>query len=131
MADKLIYKGGANVVGQTGTEMQLVLPSKGSTHRFPKWWNKKGTVTYIECAIFLVNIGGTNVRLIVPVDGGAQTLEIRHDGFGNFTFPVKGSTERVAVVAEDSTSLYREYQFSKISGGSVLTRTINSYPSNP
>ena len=129
MADKLTYKGGATVVGHTGTEIELVRPSKGSMHRFPRWWNKKGTVAYIECAIFKVTLAsGLVVRLVVPSGGGAQTLEIRHDGNGNFTFPIKGSTERVAVIAESSSTIYREYQFSKISGGSVLTRTVNAYP---
>jgi hypothetical protein len=129
MADKLTYKGGATVVGHTGTEIELVRPSKGSMHRFPRWWNKKGTVAYIECAIFKVTLAsGLVVRLVVPSDGGARTLEIRHDGNGNFTFPIKGSTERIAVIAESSSTIYREYQFSKISGGSVLTRTLNAYP---
>jgi len=129
MADKLTYKGGATVVGHTGTEMELVRPSKGSMHRFPRWWNRKGTVAYIECAIFKVTLtSGLVVRLVVPSEGGARTLEIRHDGNGNFTFPIKGSTERIAVIAESSSTIYREYQFSKISGGSVLTRTLNAYP---
>ena len=129
MADKLTYKGGATVVGHTGTEIELVRPSKGSMHRFPRWWNKKGTVAYIECAIFKVTLAsGLVVRLVIPASGGSQTLEIRHDGNGNFTFPVKGSTERVAVIAEATSTIYREYQFSKISGGSVLTRTVNAYP---
>ena len=130
MADKLIYKGGANVVGQTGTEMQLVLPSAGSTHRFPRWWNKKGTVAYVDAAIFLVTLdSGVKVRLVVPITVGRnQALEIRHDGFGNFTFPVRGVVERVAVVSEVDTTLYKEYQFSKISGGSVLTRTVEPIP---
>jgi hypothetical protein len=129
MADKLTYKGGATVVGHTGTEIELVRPSKGSMHRFPRWWNKKGTVAYIECAIFKVTLSsGLVVRLVVPSEGGARTLEIRHDGNGNFTFPIKGSTERIAVIAESSSTIYREYQFSKISGGSVLTRTLNAYP---
>ena len=129
MADKLTYKGGATVVGHTGTEMELVRPSKGSMHRFPRWWNRKGTVAYIECAIFKVTLAsGLVVRLVVPASGGSQTLEIRHDGNGNFTFPIKGSTERVAVIAESNSTIYREYQFSKISGGSVLTRTVNAYP---
>ena len=131
MADKLTYKGGANVVGQTGTEMQLVLPKSGSIHSFPRWWNKKGTTVYIDCAIFNVTLdGGTVVRLVIPVGQGAQTLEIRHDGFGNFTFPIKGSTERVAVFAETGKTLYREYQFAKISGGKMLTRTVNAYPAS-
>ena len=131
MADKLIYKGGANVVGQTGDEMQLVLPRSGSIHSFPRWWNKKGTVAYVDCAIFKVTLGsGLIIRLIVPVTPGAMTLEIRHDGNGNFTFPIKGSVERVAVFAENSNTLYKEYQFSKISGGSVLTRTVESYPTS-
>lgn len=128
MADKLTYKGGANVVGQTGDEMLLVLPAKGSTHRFPRWWNKKGTVAYVECAIFKVSTTSFgDLRLVIPVDGGAQTLEIRHNGDGGFTFPVKGTTERVAVFAPDDNTIYKEYQFSKISGGSVLTRTIKEY----
>ena len=129
MADKLTYKGGSNVVDQTGTEMQLVLPRSGDIHSFPRWWNRKGTVAYIDCAIFKVTLtSGLVVRLVVPVSQGAMTLEIRHDGNGNFTFPIKGSVERIAVFEENSNSFYREYQFSKISGGSVLTRTINDYP---
>ena len=129
MADKLIYKGGANVVGQTGSEMQLVLPRSGDIHSFPRWWNKKGTVAYVDCAIFKVTLGsGLVVRLIIPIKQGAMTLEIRHDGSGNFTFPVKGSIERIGVFHETDSTLYKEYQFSKISGGSVLTRTVSSYP---
>jgi len=131
MADKLTYKGGATVVGHTGTEIELVRPSKGSLHNFPRWWNKKGTIAYIQCAIFKVTlVDGLVVRLIVPASGSPQTLEIRHDGYGNFTFPIKGSTERVAVIAEADSTIYREYQFSKISGGSVLTRTVNTYPTS-
>jgi len=129
MADKLIYKGGARVVGHTGGEMQLVQPKKGPLHRFPRWWNRKGTVAYVDAAIFKVTLdSGLVVRLVVPATVGAHTLEIRHDGYGNFTFPVKNGVDRVAVVAESGTQIYREYQFAKISGGSVLTRTLNPYP---
>lgn len=132
MADKLTYKGGTTVVGHAGDEMQLVLPAKGSFHRVPRWWNKKGTIAYVDSAVFLVTLdSGIKVRLIVPVTVGGQTLEIRHDGYGNFTFPIKGRTERVAVVAEEDYTLYKEYQFSKISGGSVLTRTLQPYPAPP
>ena len=130
MADKLTYKGGSNVVDHTGSEMQLVLPRSGDIHSFPRWWNKKGTVAYVDCAIFKVTLGsGLVVRLGIPVTQGAMTLKISHDGNGNFTFPVKGSVERVAVFHETSSTIYKEYQFSKISGGSVLTRTVASYPS--
>ena len=59
-----------------------------------------------------------------------MTLEIRHDGFGNFTFPI-AKVERIGVVAEDSTELLVEYQFSKISGGSVLKRTLRGIPKPP
>ena len=130
MADKLTYKGGVTVVGHTGSEMQLVRPAKGSYHRFPRWWNKKGTVAYVDAAIFLVTLdSGVKVRLVVPITVGRnQALEIRHDGYGNFTFPVRGVVERVAVVSEVDTTLYKEYQFSKISGGSVLTRTVEPIP---
>ena len=129
MADKLIYKGGVDVVDHAGTEIQLVRPRKGTYHKFPRWWNKKGTVAYIDCAIFKVSLStGAVVRLIVPSNIGVMPLEIRHDGEGNFIFPVKGSIERIAVFHETDNTLYKEYQFSKISGGAVLTRTVNSYP---
>ena len=135
MADKLVYKGGHTVVDHTGTEMQLTLPKRGgSVHRFPRWWNKKGTIAYIEVAIFDVALdNGTAVRLVVPQTGPAMTLEIRHDGAGEFTFPKvnKGAIERVGVFAVDSNDLLVEYQFSKISGGSVLKRSIKSLPIPP
>ena len=132
MADKITYKGGTTVVGHSGNEIQLVLPAKGSFHKFPRWWNKKGTIAYVDAAIFLVTLdSGVKVRLVVPAGVGRQTLEIRHDGYGNFTFPIKSTVERVAVVGEEGTTLYKEYQFSKISGGSVLTRTIQPYPAPP
>ena len=109
--------------------MQLVFPKKGALHRFPRWWNKKGNIAYVDAAIIKATLdNGLVVRLVIPVSQGAMTLEIRHDGNGNFTFPIKGSVERIAVFEENSNSFYREYQFSKISGGSVLTRTINDYP---
>lgn len=129
MADKLIYKGGSKVVGHSGNEMQLVQPARGTLHRFPRWWNRKGAVAYIDAAIFRVTFeNGTVVRLVVPASFGAHTLEIRHDGFGNFVFPIKTGVDRVAVISESDNTLYREYQFSKISGGAMLTRTITPYP---
>ena len=129
MADKLIYKGGARVVGHTGGEMQLVQPRKGSLHRFPRWWNRKGSVAYIEAAIFKVTLdSGVVVRMVVPATVGAHTLEIRHDGYGNFTFPVQNGIDRVAIFEEGKNTLYREYQFAKISGGSVLKRVLQPYP---
>lgn len=125
MADKLIYKGGTTVVGSTGG-MRLIQPKAGSFSKFPRWWNKKGN-QYIDCAIFLVTLdNGCAVRLVVPASD-RMTLEIRHDGYGNFMFPIC-RVDRIAVVAADSTELLVEYQFSKVSGGSVLKRTLSGLP---
>tara|TARA_R110002020_G_scaffold244839_1_gene458514 strand:- start:873 stop:1367 length:495 start_codon:yes stop_codon:yes gene_type:complete len=125
MADKLIYKGGTTVVGSTGG-MRLMQPKAGSFSKFPRWWNKKGG-QYIDCAIFLVTLdNGCSVRLVVPATD-RMTLEIRHDGLGNFMFPAC-RIDRIAVVATDSTEILVEYQFSKISGGSVLKRSISALP---
>ena len=131
MADKLTYKGGTKVVNCCGA-MRLVRPAGGASfHRFPQWWSKKGTVKYVDAAIIKVTLdNGEQVRLVLPNVSStyAMTVEIRHDGKGNFTFPKPGSLERVAVVGADSTALLVEYQFSKISGGSVLKRTISALP---
>tara|TARA_R100001443_G_scaffold81593_1_gene88550 strand:+ start:364 stop:858 length:495 start_codon:yes stop_codon:yes gene_type:complete len=125
MADKLIYKGGTTVVGSTGG-MRLMQPKAGSFNKFPRWWNKKSG-QYIDCAIFLVPLdNGCSVRLVVPASD-RMSLEIRHDGLGNFMFPAC-RVDRIAVVSADSTELLVEYQFSKISGGSVLKRTLSALP---
>lgn len=134
MADKLTYKGGHTVVNQSGDEMLLLLPKRGgSVHRVPQWWNKKGNAFYIECAIFqVVMANGVPLRLIIPVHNEmAITLEIRHDGAGNFIFPVHTGVDRVGVFHITQNQLFREYQFAKISGGNVLTRSIADYPTDP
>ena len=129
MADKLTYKGGANVVGSSGT-MKLVLPKGGGDfHRVPQWWSKKGTVKYVDAAIFKVPLdNGETVRLVIPGAQAHMTVEIRHDGAGNFTFPQEGGIERAAVVGVDSFNVLVEYQFAKISGGAVLKRSISALP---
>ena len=129
MADKLTYKGGKDVVNSSGS-MKLVLPKGGGDfHRVPTWWSKKGTVKYTESAIFKVPLdNGQEVRLILPGVTAHMTVEIRHDGAGEFTFPNSGNLERAAVVGADSLDLICEYQFAKISGGAVLKRTVGTYP---
>ena len=132
MAAKLTYKGGVKVVGNSGTA-KLVLPAVGGDfHSVPKWWGKKGTVSYVEAAIFKVPLdNGTTVRLILPNVKAHMTVEIRHDGAGNFTFPNEGHLERAAVTATDSLAVLVEYQFAKISGGAVLKRSISPLPQPP
>ena len=132
MADKLTYKGGSKVVGSVGT-MKLMLPKGGGNfHSVPRWWETKGTVSYVDAAIFKVPLdNGEVVRLILPGAKAHMTVEIRHDGSGTFAFPKEGGLERVAVVGADSLDIIHEYQFSKISGGSVLKRTIGNLPEPP
>ena len=130
MADKLTYKGGKDVVNSVGG-MKLVLPKGGGDfHRVPTWWSKKGTVTYTDAAIIKVPLdNGATVRLVIPGVGAHLTLEIRHDGNGEFTFPKTGNLERIAVVGADSLDIITEYQFARISGGPVLKRIVGSIPS--
>ena len=132
MADKLTYKVGSKVVGSSGT-MKLVLPKGGGDfHRVPRWWGIKGTVAYVDAAIFKVPLdNGEMVRLVLPGAKSHMTVEIRHDGSGTFTFPKEGGLERAAVVGADSLDIIHEYQFAKISGGSVLKRTIGNLPEPP
>lgn len=130
MADRLIFKGGTTVTNHSGNSLQFMNPARGrSLHRFPRWWNKKPSVVYVDCAIFRVTFNdGSVYRLVIPASGQGHILEIRHDGNGNFTFPVSKNIERCALVAEFGTKLFVEYQFSKISGGSVLKRTVTEFP---
>ena len=128
MADRVVYKGANHVLtNNTEGRIRLIQPKSGTINKFIRWWNRKGS-QYIECGIFRVELtNGTVVRLVIPHVKGGMTVDIRHDGYGNFTFP-GCKLERIAVVAADSTEVLVEYQFSKVSGGSVLKRTLASLP---
>jgi len=128
MADRVVYKGANHVLtNNTEGRIRLIQPKGGTINKFIRWWNRKGS-QYIECGIFRVELeNGTVVRLVIPHVKGGMTVEIRHDGFGNFTFP-GCRLERIAVVAADSSEVLVEYQFSKVSGGAVLKRTLAGLP---
>ena len=128
MADRVVYKGANHVLtNNTEGRIRLIQPKSGTINKFIRWWNRKGS-QYIECGIFRVELdNGVVVRLVIPHVKGGMTVEIRHDGFGNFTFP-GCRLERIAVVAADSSDVLVEYQFSKVSGGAVLKRTLGGIP---
>lgn len=128
MTDRVVFKGGNHVIeDNTEGRIRLIQPARGTVNRFIRWWNRAGS-QYIDCAIFRVELNnGSVVRLVVPHVKGGMHVEIRHDGYGNFTFP-KCHLERIAVVSAETTEVLVEYQFSKISGGSVLKRTLAGLP---
>lgn len=130
MADRVVYKGANHVLtNNTEGRIRLIQPKAGTINKFIRWWNRKGS-QYIECGIFRVELeNGVVVRLVIPHVKGGMTVEIRHDGYGNFTFP-GCRLERIAVVAADSSEVLVEYQFSKVSGGAVLKRTLAGIPTS-
>ena len=131
MADSLYFKADRSITKHTGTELSLIIPKGGGqTHRFPQWWDRKNIVQYIKCAIFKVELSdGNTVRLVVPIEKEGVSLDIRHDGEGNFSFPAHQRIERVAVVDAVNTTLLHEYQFPSISSGRVLKRIVADLPS--
>ena len=129
MADSLRLKGAKHVIKHTGDEMKLRRPKRGGdVHQVPTWWALKKTVTYTGAAIFDVNSTVGPLTLIVPVDAEGTDLGIKHNGDGTFTFTIKRGVDRVAVMSGDMKTFYVEYQFSKISGGPTLKRTVNALP---
>ena len=129
MADSLRLKGAKHVIKHTGDEMKLRRPKRGGdVHQVPTWWALKKTVTYTGAAIFDVNSTVGPLALIVPVDLEGTDLGIKHNGDGTFLFPHKRGVDRVAVMSADLKTFYVEYQFSKISGGPTLKRTVNALP---
>lgn len=131
MADSLVLKGTKHVINQTGDEMQLVRPKRGGdTHQVPRWWALKKSVQYTTAAIINVSTSIGPLALVIPVDAENSILEVRSAGDGTFIFPQNRGIDRVAVMAQDLSAFYVEYQFAKISGGPVLKRTVNALPSN-
>ena len=129
MADSLRLKGAKHVIKHTGDEMKLRRPKRGGdVHQVPTWWALKKTVTYTGAAIFDVSSTIGPLALIVPVDAEGTDLSIKHNGDGTFMFPHKRGVDRVAVMSADLKTFYVEYQFSKISGGPTLKRTVNALP---
>ena len=132
MADSLILKGAKHIINQSGDEMQLVRPKRGGdTHQVPRWWDlKPKSVQYTAAAILKVTIDTGDVVLVIPVNTENTILEVRSDGTGNFIFPQNRGVDRLAVMSEDLSTFYVEYQFAKISGGPVLKRTVNALPAS-
>lgn len=129
MRDKVVYKGANHVItNNTEGRIRLIQPKGGTINKFIRWWNRKGS-QYIECGIFRVELdNGVVVRLVIPHVKGGMSIEIRHDGNGNFTFP-GCRLERIAVVSAEGIDVLVEYQFSKVSGGAVLKRILGGIPS--
>jgi len=129
MADSLRLKGCKSISRHTGDEMLLRRPKRGGDiFKVPTWWNLKHTTQYVSAAIFKVTATIGELALVIPVDPENTDIIIKHDGDGNFTFPSVNGVDRVAVMAADLGTFYVEYQFSKISGGPVLKRTVNALP---
>ena len=133
MADKLLFVGDKHVKNQEGNELELLRPTRGGdTHQVVRWWNRHPQqVVYVKSAIFYVNTASRGrLALVIPL-GGAETIKLTiiHDGNGVFTFPDGHiGVERVAVFSDTLVTMYEEYQFSKISGGATLRRTIIPLP---
>ena len=129
MADSLRLKGCKSISKHTGDEMLLRRPKRGGDiFKVPTWWNLKHTTQYVSAAIFKVTSSAGELALVVPVDPETTDIIIKHDGAGGFTFPSVNGVDRVAVMSDDLGTFYVEYQFSKISGGPVLKRTVNALP---
>ena len=129
MADSLTLKGAKHIVNQSGDEMRLVRPMRGGdTHQIPTWWDlKPKAVKYTAAAILNVDTSVGTLALVIPVSENT-VLEIRSDGSGEFVFCNNRGVDRLAVMSEDLSTFYVEYQFAKISGGPVLKRTVNALP---
>ena len=129
MSDSLMFKGVKSITKHTGSEMSLVRPQRGGDiHQVKRWWGLKQTALYIGCAIFKVEADFGTVKLAIPTDNETTSMHIRHDGSGGFSFSSIRGCDRVGVFSEDMSTFYREYQFSRISGGAILTRTAVAYP---
>ena len=122
-------KGAKHIVNQVSDEMRLVRPKRGGdTHQVPTWWDLKPKgIKYTAAAILNVTTDVGILALVIPVSN-STILNIRSDGTGEFTFSGNRGVDRLAVMSEDLSTFYVEYQFAKISGGPVLKRTVNALP---
>lgn len=130
MADFLHFKGARSVTRQQGSEMRLRRPQRGGdTFQTKRWWGKSNIAIYVQAAIFHVESSIGDLNLVIPLDPKTTELSIRHQGDGNFTFSNYHGVERCAVFSADRRTLYTEYQFPKISAGSILKRIVTPLPS--
>ena len=130
MADSISFIGAKTVRNQTGNQITLLRPKRGGdTHRIKSWWHKGRNAVYIDCALFQVELdNGTYVQLALPL---AETTRVKFTsvGDGNFTFNKDFiGLDRAAVIDPVTGELIYEYQFPKISGGSILKRTVGTLP---
>ena len=128
MADRLTLKGHNDITEHIGGELSLYpAPSGRDFHTYPRWWNKKGTIQYEEVTIFNVTRAAGDIQVVIPTSQDT-VLELRWDeNTETLSFPVHRGVDRILITDTDRTPL-QEYQFSRISGGSVLKRIISSLP---
>ena len=128
MADRLTLKGYDDVTGQTGSDLTFIRPNGRDFHLFPKWYDKKGSVQYLNCSIFTVSRTDGDIKIVIPTSINTHIELLWEDTTDTFKFPVHRGVDRVAIVDPSTNALLQEYQFSKISGGAVLKRSIASLP---
>lgn len=128
MADRLTLKGHNDISDHIGGELSIYPAASGRDfHKYPRWWNKKGTVQYEEVTIFNVTRAAGDLRIVIPTSI-SSVLELRWDeNTETLSFPVHRGIDRILITDTNRTPL-QEYQFSRISGGSVLKRIIAGLP---
>ena len=128
MADRLTLKGHNDISQHIGGELSLYAPTGGRDfHKYHRWWDKKGTVQYEEVTIFNVSRAAGNLQIVIPTSV-SSVIELRWDeNTETLSFPVHRGIDRILITDTNRNPL-QEYQFSRISGGSVLKRIISSLP---
>lgn len=128
MADRLTLKGHNDITEHIGGELSLYpAPSGREFHKYPRWWDKKGTIQYEEVTIFNVTRAAGDLQVVIPTSQDT-VLELRWDeNTETLSFPVHRGVDRILITDTNRTPL-QEYQFSRISGGSVLKRIISALP---
>ena len=128
MADSLFLRGFNEVTKHTGNEMQIV-PGKGGSSKFIKWWSSKSCG--IKCTMFNVTLGNGNAVTLAVDSNSDSHIMITHDGKGGFTFSRFHNISRAAVFpvgSYNANDIIAEYLFPSLSRGAVLTRKLGELP---
>ena len=93
---------------------------------FPKWFDKKGTVQYINCIRIHITRPGVDVDLVFPATSDME-LDFSFNATDLFQFHHTRNIKRVGIFNHNTDRLLAEYIFPRVLGQSMILKQYEGF----
>ena len=126
---RLKLNGTNNIVKRDDYSFHSMLESGRKIDSFPKWWDKKGTVTYINCVRIHITRPGVDLDLLIPSSSDIE-LDFSFDPQHLFRFHHIKNIKRVGIFHHKSCDLLAEYIFPRQHGQKEMLKQYQGFFTN-